>query len=109
MADYIKHRPENWDWVDYYINKMGIKEYMRFQEKVYYRFYYMQPGEVFNIEKKVREENRDLFIKLVCSFIGTPEMNPRYCVLSDDYTLLFCPEEFKSSEPLFEKYIKSNK
>jgi len=105
MADYTAHIPRNWDWWHTYEQKMGEKELIEYSRKVYMFFMQMKPGSFFSIEKNVKENNRDLFIKLCCMFIdeiSKYQKRDGYFELNDN-----CTELRYISLPSFRK-IKLN-
>lgn len=66
-----------------FLQKMGEKEYKKYLERVYNKIIRMKPGERFRVDDLVVEENRELFIKLLCLFIrmhGTKTF-----IFSNDY------------------------
>ena len=69
MTDYSNHIMKNWDWCDAYRSRMGEESYYKYVGNVYDLLLNMQPGSFFSIEKNVKPENRDLFIKICCRFI----------------------------------------
>lgn len=52
-----------------YIQKMGWPQFKAYMERVYNKIESMKPGDRFRIDDLVVEENRDLFIKLLCLFV----------------------------------------
>ena len=83
--NYSTHRMTNYDWMTVYERKMGSQAFNEFLNKVFARLASMVTGTAFDIRIKVREENRDLFIKSACYFIACG--NSEYC-FSDDYTVI---------------------
>lgn len=51
-----------------YIKKMGWQNFKDYMERLYNKIDAMRPGDKFRIDDLVVEENRDLFIKLLCLF-----------------------------------------
>ena len=69
MPDYSEHIMKNWEWCDRYRSLMGTAAYEKYVGSVYGLLMEMQPGSFFSIEKNVKPENRDLFIKTCCMFM----------------------------------------
>ena len=92
MPDYTSHLPKSWDWWELYKEKLGELKLLEYMNRVYKLFIKMKPGSFFSIEKKVAEENRDLFIKMCCMFIDetyhSPPSMEGYYELNSDCTLL---------------------
>lgn len=66
---------------------MGESEFKAFSFRVYKRLAKMKEGDKFNIEKKVSEENRDLFIKVACCYIYD---FPGFMIFNEEFTQLIC-------------------
>jgi hypothetical protein len=92
MTDFTSHLPKNWNWYEFYRNKLGHYQLLEYTNQVYRLFINMKPGTFFSIEKNVTEENRDLFIKTCCMFIDetyhAPLCTEGYFELSSDCTIL---------------------
>lgn len=73
-----KHRLTDPNWVYRYVEEIGLKAYKSYERRVYIMLSEMLPGEVFDIEKNVRESNYDLFIKLACQFMIDWGINKKY-------------------------------
>jgi len=69
MPDYYKHVMKNWEWCNEYRSQMGKEAYNKYVSDVYKLLLGMKPKSFFSIEKNVKPENRDLFIKVCCMFI----------------------------------------
>ena len=69
MPDYSKHRLQNWDWYKQYRSQMGDIAFEQYVTRCYVILQTMQPGGFLVIDKNVRPENVDLFIKICCMFI----------------------------------------
>lgn len=78
---YAMYRLVDWDWIQVYKQKMG-DDFRVYVNEVYKKLLSMKAGEVFSIADKVRVENIDLFVKIVCMFIQ--EGNSDF-VFSDDF------------------------
>ena len=69
MSDYTNHIMKNWDWCEEYRSRLGEEVFNKYTDNVYTLLSDMQPDTFFNIEKNVKPENRDLFIKCCCMFM----------------------------------------
>lgn len=69
MTDYSKHIMQNWEWCEQYRSQIGNLTYWKYVSEVYKLLLSMQPDSFFSIEKNVKPENIDLFIKVCCMFI----------------------------------------
>ena len=69
MPDYSEHIMKNWEWCEQYRSRMGNENYWKYVNSVYELFTTISPGKFFSIEKNVKPENRDLFIKICCRFM----------------------------------------
>ncbi len=92
MDSYAIHRLEDWGWVEDYQRRMGEGAFREYRDNVYKKLLDMNAGTIFSIKDKVKEENRDLFIKICCAFIQ--EGHPDYS-FSDDYKTIRCHEKEK--------------
>ena len=59
MDSYARYRMTDWNWIAIYKEKMGVDLFREYVNGVY--------NELLNMT--VKEENRELFIKIVCMFI----------------------------------------
>ena len=87
MAGYEQYRMTDWGWVETYQHKMGIEQFRTYRDEVYALLLRMKPGESFDIDAKVKVENIDLFIKIVCSFITEDNNNYDF---TNDYKKVRC-------------------
>lgn len=85
-VNYSQYRMTNYDWIGSYLSYMGKTSFDSFLNRVYARLMKMNVGERFNLTTKVKEQNRDLFIKCACLFIT--EGNGHYS-FSEDYTKIY--------------------
>ena len=85
MPDYSRHRLLNWEWYHQYRSRMGVDNCDRYINSVYRMLSAMKPGSFFIIEKNVRPENIDLFIKVCCMYIlestGAYEFSNDYSII----------------------------
>lgn len=77
----------DWGWVETYQHKMGSEQFRAYRDDVYALLLRMKPGESFDIDAKVKVENIDLFIKIVCSFISEDNNNYDF---TTDYKKVRC-------------------
>ena len=82
MPNYSQHRMNNYDWLSEYKKKMGKEAFCKYVDGVYRFLIEMKQYTFFSIEKNVKTESRDLFIKICCMFIH--EGNSEY-VMSEQY------------------------
>jgi hypothetical protein len=59
----------DWSWIQTYKDRMGNKAFKEYVNSVYKRLMEMKVGDRFSIDKNVRPENTELFIKIGCMFI----------------------------------------
>ena len=85
MDSYASFRLTDWDWISRYKEKMGTDHFRDYVNGVYSELMKMRVGGVFSLDNEVREENRELFIKIVCMFIL--EGNSDYDFSSDYKTI----------------------
>jgi len=92
MADYSKHRLQNWEWYYDYRSRMGKEAFEQYVNRVYTLLLSMKPGSFLSVDKNVTPENIDLFIKICCMYIqetyqsqrptlGYHEFNTNYSIL----------------------------
>lgn len=53
-----------------YSSKAGPQTFWQYAERLYSKIIMMVPGESFIIDDLVEEDNRDMFIKILCAFIA---------------------------------------
>lgn len=73
--DFSYHRlTDHTQLKEYYTQKFatakGEIDFWQYSERLYRKLIKMQPGESFMIDHLCVEENRDMFIKILCSFIA---------------------------------------
>jgi len=69
MPDYTNHIMKNWDWCAEYRFRLGKEAFYKYVDNVYTLLSEMKSESFFSIEKNVKPENRDLFIKCCCMFM----------------------------------------
>ena len=94
MPDYSQHRLQDWAWYFDYRSQMGKEKFYRYINRVYRLLMSMKPGSYLSIEKNVKPENIDLFIKTVCMFISEQQnlkQSKTTCIeFNDSYTEIKC-------------------
>ena len=101
MTDYSQHRPPDWEWYHAYRSRMGAEAFGKYLNDVYRMLSGMKPGSFFSIEKNVRSENIDLFIKICCMFIDEQvRAGPAdvcHC-FNPDYSIIKCQNKICTSQ-----------
>lgn len=69
MSNLEKYRLTNYSFIEEYEKKMGIDYFRKYRDDIYRFLVSMKIGDRFSIERNVKVENIDLFIKIVCMFI----------------------------------------
>lgn len=72
-ADNLMRSSRDWDWVDYYADRMGEKELVEYSRNLFRFLHSLQDDSEIIIENIVKADNEDLFAKCVCrySYEGT--------------------------------------
>ena len=73
------------DWIDEYIEKLGLEGYCDFENRVNKALDQLRPGKCYDIATDVKEEDQELFIKICCCYIN---QHPEY-EMSDDYCRIY--------------------
>jgi hypothetical protein len=87
MESFAQYRLNDYSFIGEYERRMGKDYFRKYRDEVYIHLMSMKPGDRFSIETLVKEENLDLFIKIVCLFIL--EGHPNY-EFTDDYKHVKC-------------------
>lgn len=95
MESYSIYRLTDWDWVNAYKSRMGNEEFHYYVNSVYEMLLNMTPGDSVEIEKTVKTENTELFIKIVCMFITEQHENYDF---SNDYKIIRCHDREEKME-----------
>lgn len=69
-TDFSKHRLIDESQLYPYFAKMGLTEYDAYIKRINRKILSMEPGTKLRIDPLVEEENRDLFIKMICLLIN---------------------------------------
>lgn len=80
-----KYKLITMDWIDEYIEKLGLEEYCNFERRVNIALDKLRPGRYYDIVIDVKEEDQELFIKFCCCYIN---QHPEY-ELSEDYCRIY--------------------
>ena len=94
MPDYSHHKMQDWEWYSHYHSRMGREAFEKYFNQIHTLLHSMQPGSFFSIEKNVKPDNRDLFIKMCCmifrvQLVGN-DLPEYYYDFSLDYTEIRC-------------------
>jgi len=93
MADYSSYRLDGYAWVDAYIAQMGQEAFHAYRSKVERALEALSEGRYYAVDD-VREEDRELFVKLCCHYItGHPEY-----YFSDDYSRIYREKVYYAKE-----------
>jgi hypothetical protein len=97
MPDYSQHRPQDWEWCNEYRSRMGDEAWWKYINDVYGFLLSMRPGNFLSVEKNVKPENVDLFIKVCCLFIQEQQASSfpgeLYHIFGDDYAEIRCKKK----------------
>jgi hypothetical protein len=63
------HRLTDLSQLQPFKEKKGEQQFYKYAFAVYKRLFLMNPGDTYDITKKVAEENREMFIKIACCYI----------------------------------------
>jgi hypothetical protein len=95
-------------WIREYSEKMGEDNLYKYKNDVYKHLYNIQVGQSISIEKWVKPENWDLFVKIACCFIS--ESKGCY-YFYENYTIIkhtFDEQQMERTFALFEKKRREN-
>lgn len=95
MDSYVAYRLVDWDWISQYKEKMGHDQFMDYVNAIYSELINMPIGKTFSLDSNVKEENRELFVKIVCMFILEGHSDYSF---SDNYKIVIRHEK-TSLEP----------
>lgn len=84
-ANLKKYKLITMDWIDEYIEKLGLEGYCDFQKRVNNALDRLRPGKYYDIATDVKEEDQELFVKLCCGYIN---QHPEY-EMSEDYCRIY--------------------
>lgn len=63
LEQYMLPINDRYSWIDIFINKMGVKEFCAFDDKVRLALERLKPGHHYNIITDVPPEQQELFVK----------------------------------------------
>lgn len=69
MIDYSEHRLRDESELYPFMVKLGQKKYLEYFERVYNKVLALKPGDEIIIDNIVIEENRIMFVKILCLII----------------------------------------
>ena len=75
MDTFAQYRLTDYSFIEKYQKRMGIENFRKYRDDVYRYLAKMKVGEKFSIEARVKEENFDIFIKIVCAYILSGNYN----------------------------------
>lgn len=81
-----------------YLVEMGQKEYRAYMLRVFKRMQDMKPGDSFDVDVRVSEENRDMFIKMLCLFIWIWPTSGEY-LFNETFTVFSRRKKFEATVP----------
>ncbi|MDR2915591.1 MAG: hypothetical protein LBV74_12290 [Tannerella sp.] len=82
MESFVQYRLNDYSFIPEYEQRMGKDNFRKYRDDVFIRLTEIKVGESFSIEKYVKKENLNLFIKIVCYFITMGNSNYEF---TDDY------------------------
>lgn len=88
--DFTNHRLTSWEWRDVYRLQLGDEAYNNYFFLVWKSLDQLRVNEYYDIARQVKEENRDLFIKICCQYVLTHNAYE----FSNDYTKIIRRECF---------------
>lgn len=75
LREYIQRSGE-WDWINDEIRRLGgEKEFYAMRNDMWKALMLIPVGMYFDIEKRVKEENRALFVKIACEVMSFEQFN----------------------------------
>lgn len=76
MESLLKYRMENLDWIDRFLEKLGVDAFLEFETRVYSALDKLKVMHYYDIGGSVIPEQQELFIKFCCCYItGHSESN----------------------------------
>ncbi|MEG1006557.1 MAG: hypothetical protein RSO15_09800 [Bacteroides sp.] len=73
------------DWIEDYIQRLGIDKFCDFEKRVNLALDKLRPGRYYEISTSVQVADQELFIKFCCCYIT---QHPHY-EMSDDYCRIY--------------------
>ena len=87
LLDYI---PKDNTWIDEFCRNLGTEYIQNYYHRVWLKLYDMKIGEEFDITKRVKPDNRELFIKMASLCIYELRHEYREWVFSEDGSKIKC-------------------
>ena len=66
MESLLKYRMENLDWIDRFLEKLGVDAFLEFETRVYSALDKLKVMHYYDIGVSVIPEKQELFIKFCC-------------------------------------------
>jgi hypothetical protein len=70
LREYVQ-RSGQWEWVQDEIRRLGEAEFYAMRDAMWMALHNLPEEMYFDIEKRVKAENRPLFVKIACEFMVT--------------------------------------
>lgn len=86
----LEYIPEDDKWIDEFCNKLGTEYIMDYYHRVWLMLYDMRVGQVFDIEKRVKPQNRELFVKMASLCISEFRSRDKGWYFSEDGSKIEC-------------------
>ena len=97
MESLLKYRMENLDWIDCFLETLGVDAFLEFETRVYSALDKLKVMHYYDIGGSVIPEQQELFIKFCCCYItGHPEYE-----FNEDYTQIW-------RQPDEDRYVREN-
>lgn len=91
MESLLKYRMENLDWIDRFLEKLGVDAFLEFETRVYSALDKLKVMHYYDIGGSVIPEQQELFIKFCCCYItGHSEYE-----FNEDYTQIWRKESYE--------------
>jgi len=70
----FRQKSGEWDWVERETKRLGDEDkLLAMRNAMFNAIYQIPPGSYIDIEKSVKPENREMFVKTACEFLTYPE------------------------------------
>ena len=91
MESLLKYRMKDLDWIDRFLEKLGIDAFLEFETRVYNALDKLKVMHYYDIGGSVIPEQQELFIKFCCCYITKhPEFE-----FNEDYTQIWRKESYE--------------
>ena len=91
MESLLKYRMENLDWIDRFLEKLGVDAFLEFETRVYSALDKLKVMHYYDIGGSVIPEQQELFIKFCCCYITR---HSEY-EFNEDYTQIWRKESYE--------------